>query len=184
VRVVAATNKNLEAMVREGKFRDDLFYRLDVVPIHLPPLRERREDIPLLVNAFIQEFARQNDKKITGLSAEAQDALQHYDWPGNVRELRAAIEHAVALCRGERFGVRDLPARILGAPGGAVPLLPGAKAYSSSTATNLNLETMEKNFIRQALRMTGGNVTEAAKLLGISRRTLHRKIKTFLIEPS
>ena len=110
MRVVAATNKNLEALVREGKFRDDLFYRLDVVPIHLPPLRERREDIPLLTSAFLQEFARQNNKKITGFSADAQEALQRYDWPGNVRELRAAIEHAVALCRGERIGLRDLPA--------------------------------------------------------------------------
>src|SRR5271170_1743 len=116
VRVVAATNKNLEAMVREGRFRDDLFYRLDVVPIHLPPLRERREDIPLLMNAFLQEFARQNGKKITGLSADAQEALQRYDWPGNVRELRAAIEHGVALCRGERLGVRDLPPRVAGRP--------------------------------------------------------------------
>ena len=112
VRVVAATNKNLEAMVREGKFRDDLFYRLDVVPIHLPPLRERREDIPLLIQAFVQEFARQNSKRITGLSAEAQDALQCYEWPGNIRELRAAIEHAV---NGYHFRVvrHDGVARIL-----------------------------------------------------------------------
>jgi len=180
VRVVAATNKNLEAMVREGKFRDDLFYRLDVVPIHLPPLRERREDIPLLINAFIQEFAGQNRKRITGLSADAQEALQRYPWPGNVRELRAAIEHAVALCRGERLGVRDLPARVLGKPGDAGGAATGTPALSSS---HLNLEIMEKDFIRQALLSTDGNVTEAAKLLGISRRTLHRKIKTYQIEP-
>jgi DNA-binding NtrC family response regulator len=186
VRVVAATNKNLEAMVREGKFRDDLFYRLDVVPIHLPPLRERREDIPLLINAFVREFARQNQKRITGLSADAQDALQRYEWPGNIRELRAAIEHAVALCRGERLGVRDLPARVLGKPGDAAGaaagrLHPGGETLSS---THLNLEAMEKNLIRQALRLTDGNVTEAAKLLGISRRTLHRKIKTYKMDPA
>jgi DNA-binding NtrC family response regulator len=179
VRVVAATNKNLEAMVREGKFRDDLFYRLDVVPIHLPPLRERREDIPLLINAFVQEFARQNNKKITGLSAEAQEALQRYDWPGNIRELRAAIEHAAALCRGERLGLRDLPARILGTPGPAPGL---ASAAALPGTTSLNLEAMEKNFIERALQSTGWNVTEAAKLLGISRRTLHRKIKTYSIK--
>jgi DNA-binding NtrC family response regulator len=179
VRVVAATNKNLEAMVREGKFREDLFYRLDVVPIHLPPLRERREDIPLLINAFVREFARQNNKKITGLSAEAQEALQRYDWPGNIRELRAAIEHAAALCRGERLGVRDLPARILGSPGSAPGLAPAAGLPSP---TGLNLEAMEKNFIRRALQSTGWNVTEAAKLLGISRRTLHRKIRTYSIK--
>jgi DNA-binding NtrC family response regulator len=180
VRVVAATNRNLEALVREGKFRDDLFYRLDVVPIRMPALRERREDIPLLINAFIREFAKSNNKPVTGLSADAQEMLQNYDWPGNVRELRAAIEHAVALCRGERIGVRDLPARIIGQT-------PGAAATSASTASSasgsLNLETMEKSFIQQALRLTDGNVTEAAKLLGISRRTLHRKIKTMKIAP-
>jgi DNA-binding NtrC family response regulator len=177
VRVVAATNKNLETLVREGKFRDDLFYRLDVVPIRMPPLRERREDIPLLINAFIREFARQNNKPVTGLSSDALEALQRYDWPGNVRELRAALEHAVALCRGERIGVRDLPARILGpaspAPGHA-PLAHG----------NLNLEGMERNFIRQALQLTDGNITGAAKLLGISRRTLHRKLKAAKIDPA
>jgi DNA-binding NtrC family response regulator len=177
VRVVAATNKNLEAMVREGKFRDDLFYRLDVVPIHLPPLRERREDIPLLINAFVQEFSKQNEKRITGLSTDAQAALQRYDWPGNIRELRAAIEHAVALCRGERIGVRELPARILGLASHSAP---GSDLFpASDSSSNLNLEAMEKRLIRQALGSTDGNITEAAKLLGISRRTLHRKIKTY-----
>jgi two-component system response regulator AtoC len=170
VRVVAATNKNLEALVREGKFRDDLFYRLDVVRIEMPPLRDRREDLPLLINAFLHEFALQNAKKITGVTAEALDALQRYDWPGNVRELRAAIEHGVALCRGERIGLRDLPPRLLGhavAPTG------------EATPTGLNLEAMEKHFIERALRQTDGNITDAAKLLGISRRTLHRKLKTY-----
>src|SRR5471032_3296815 len=143
VRVIAATNKNLETLVREGKFRDDLFYRLDVVPIHLPPLRERREDIPLLINAFIQEYAKQNEKRITGLSADAQDILLRYNWPGNIRELRATIERAVILCRGERIGVRDLPGRILGKPGDAAGVAtgrpsPGGETYFSSS--NLNLE--------------------------------------------
>jgi DNA-binding NtrC family response regulator len=180
VRVVAATNKNLETLVREGKFRDDLFYRLDVVPIHLPPLRERREDIPLLINAFLQEFAKQNQKKITGLSTDAQEILQRYDWPGNIRELRATIERAVVLCRGERIGLRDLPERIQGLPEGATRTLTGGAAHSANP--DLNLEKMEKTFIDQALRLTSGNVTEAAKLLGISRRTLHRKINTYQIE--
>jgi len=170
VRVVAATNKNLEALVREGKFRDDLFYRLDVVRIEMPPLRDRREDLPLLINAFLHEFARQNGKKITGLTAEALDALQRYDWPGNVRELRAAVEHGVALCRGERIGVRDLPPRILGQT---------ATSAGEIAPAGLNLEAMEKHFIERALRQTGGNITDAAKLLGISRRTLHRKLKTY-----
>ena len=179
VRVVAATNKNLETLVREGKFRDDLFYRLDVVAIHLPPLRERREDIPLLLNAFVQEFSKLNDRKISGLSADAQEALLRYDWPGNVRELRATIESAVVLCRGERIGLRDLPSRIQGKPE------PGARSQSVGAphvrSADLNLEAMEKIFIHQALHLTNDNVTEAAKLLGISRRTLHRKIKTYQI---
>jgi two-component system response regulator AtoC len=170
VRVVAATNKNLEALVREGKFRDDLFYRLDVVRIGMPPLRDRREDLPLLINAFLHEFARQNAKKITGVTAEAMDALQRYDWPGNVRELRAAIEHGVALCRGERIGLRDLPPRVLSH---------AAAPTGEAAPTGLNLEAMEKHFIERALSQTNGNITDAAKLLGISRRTLHRKLKTY-----
>ena len=182
VRVVAATNKNLEAIVREGKFRDDLFYRLDVVPIHLPPLRERREDIPLLINAFLQEFAKQNQKKIAGLSADAQEILLRYDWPGNIRELRATIERAVVLCRGERIGVRDLPRTHPGPAGVARgPGLSRRRDLCLLTG-NLNLEKMEKAFIEQALRLTDGNVTDAAKLLGISRRTLHRKIKTYQMD--
>jgi DNA-binding NtrC family response regulator len=180
VRVVAATNKNLETMVREGKFRDDLFYRLDVVPIHLPPLRDRREDLPLLINAFLSEFSRQNQKRITGFTNEAQEALQHYDWPGNVRELRAAIEHAVALCRGERIGVRDLPSRIVGGTMTTRPAATGA----TTAPTDLNLEKMEEQFIHQALQLTQGNITEAAHLLGISRRTLHRKLNLYRIKPS
>ena len=184
VRVLAATNKNLESLVREGKFRDDLFYRLDVVPIHLPPLRERREDIPLLVNAFVKEFARQNQKKITGLSADAQEALQKFSWPGNIRQLRAVIERSVVLCRGERIGLRDLPSEVQGLPSGGIDgvgrLQPGGATYAAPR--NLNLEAMEKDFIHQALKLTDGNVTEAAKLLGISRRTLHRKIKAYKLD--
>jgi DNA-binding NtrC family response regulator len=176
VRVIAATNKNLETLVREGKFRDDLFYRLDVVPIHMPPLRDRREDIPLLAQAFLQEFTRENQKKIAGFSNEAQEALQRYDWPGNVRELRAALEHAVALCRGERIGVRDLPPRVTGQPS------PATRDHGGGRPADLNLEKTEQQFIRLALQQTRGNVTEAAKLLGISRRTLHRKLKTYGID--
>ncbi|HEX4141649.1 MAG TPA: sigma-54 dependent transcriptional regulator [Candidatus Methylacidiphilales bacterium] len=180
-RVIAATNKNLKAMVREGKFREDLFYRLDVVPIELPPLRARREDIPLLVDTFLKEFARANQRKIAGVSADAQEALQKYAWPGNVRELRATIERAVVLCRGERIGLRDLSPEVQGRP---APGLGDDRhvAASGGTSQNLNLEEMEKAFIQQALKLTDGNVTEAAKLLGISRRTLHRKIKTYKLE--
>ena len=179
-RVVAATNKNLETLVREGKFREDLFYRLDVVPIHLPPLRDRREDIPLLVDAFLKEFARANQRQVTGFSADAQEALQKYAWPGNVRQLRATIERAVVLCRGERIGLRDLPPDVQGKPNSGGIGSPGGEGNSASG--NLNLEEMEKSFIQRALKLTEGNVTEAAKLLGISRRTLHRKIKTYNLD--
>jgi DNA-binding NtrC family response regulator len=179
-RVIAATNKNLKTLVREGKFREDLFYRLDVVPIELPPLRDRREDIPLLVDAFLKEFTRANQRKVTGISADAQEALQKYAWPGNVRELRATIERAVVLCRGERIGLRDLPPDVQGRPSAGFG---GDQGFASrETFASLDLEDMEKAFIQQALKLTDGNVTEAARLLGISRRTLHRKIKTYKID--
>jgi DNA-binding NtrC family response regulator len=182
-RVVAATNKNLETLVREGKFREDLFYRLDVVPVHLPPLRDRREDIPLLLDAFLKEFARANQRHVTGFSADALDTLQKYSWPGNVRQLRATVERAVVLSRGERIGLRDLPPEAQGklGPAGNGPRWASGTAGALS-ASNLNLEEMEKTFIQRALKLTEGNVTEAAKLLGISRRTLHRKIKTYNLD--
>lgn len=175
VRVVAATNKHLEAQVTEGKFREDLFFRLNVVPIHLPPLRERVEDIPLLASTFIKEFARQNNKKVLGLTSDAQQALLAYNWPGNVRELRTSMEYGVTLVRGERIGLKDLPERLLRSK-------PNLSPASLSTQTDLNLEKMEKLFIEQALRVCNGNRTEAALKLGISRRTLHRKLKEYQIE--
>ena len=173
VRVVAATNKNLEALVREGKFRDDLFYRLDVVPhpaaaAARPARGHSAADQRLSPRIRPAERARRSP----ALPPRRQEALQRYDWPGNVRELRAAIEHGVALCRGERIGLRDLPPRILGqrrAPA----------CRPSAAPASLNLEAMEKHFIERALRQTDGNITDAAKLLGISRRTLHRKLKTY-----
>src|SRR5687767_6040221 len=112
VRLIAATNKNLEEMVKEGKFREDLFYRLNVVPIQMPPLRDRREDIPLLANTFLREFAEKNNKTIVEFEPAAMDLLMTYPWKGNVRELRAAIEGAVVLGRRDRIGVRELPASI------------------------------------------------------------------------
>lgn len=175
VRVITATNKDLEAMVKEGKFREDLFFRLNVVPIKLPPLRDRVEDIPLLADAFIKEFSRQNQKKITGLTSDAQDALLRYDWPGNVRELRTAMEYGVTLARGERIGLKDLPERVLGAKSELSPA-------SLSSRVDLNLEKMEKLFIEQALKVCNGNRTEAAQKLGISRRTLHRKLLQYRLE--
>src|SRR5213594_3552058 len=117
VRLLAATNKKLEELVKAGTFREDLYYRLKVVEIELPPLRQRRQDIPLLAQGFMRDFAKENDKAVKEFSSETMDTLMNYDWPGNVRELRTAIEHAVVLCRGERITLRDLPASVRGLAG-------------------------------------------------------------------
>jgi two-component system response regulator AtoC len=176
VRLIAATNKNLEALVREGKFRDDLFFRLNVVRITMPPLRERKDDIPLLVQAFIRHFAKLNEKQIVDLAPEAMNALLTYNWPGNVRELRTAIEHGVVMATGTKITVRDLPSAVRQAAGATLPRgISPAKAFGEK-ASPLDLHETERKLILQALATTNGNVTAAAKKLGISRRTLHRKI--------
>ena len=176
VRLIAATNKNLEGLVREGEFRDDLYFRLNVVRITMPPLRERKEDIPLLVRGFLRHFCKANEKPLLDLTTDAMNALLTYDWPGNVRELRTAIEHGVVMASGPKITVRDLPSAVRGA---ARPTLPGgitpASAYGEK-AGPLDLHATEKRLVMQALASTKGNVTAAAKKLGISRRTLHRKI--------
>jgi DNA-binding NtrC family response regulator len=179
VRLVAATNKNLAESVQAGKFREDLYFRLKVVEIHLPPLRERREDIPLLAQNFLREFAKENDKPVKDLTSEAMEALINYSWPGNVRELRTAIERAVVLCRGERITLRDLPAELRGngyrpasAPE-AKPLLPEG---------DLSVKEAEKQLIIRALKECDGNRTQAAKKLGMSRRSLHRKLHVYQLE--
>ena len=176
VRLVAATNKNLDRLVQEGKFRDDLFFRLSVVPINMPPLRQRKEDIPLLVTAFIKSFAEENSKPVTGITPEAMQAILAYDWPGNVRKLRSAIEHGVVMTNGPKIGLRDLPAEVRegGTTGGGV--LSSSK-FIPLKGSRFNLHETEHRLMLQALEDTGGNITQAAKKLGISRRTLHRKIK-------
>jgi two-component system response regulator AtoC len=176
VRVVAATNKNLERLVREGKFRDDLFFRLNVVRITMPPLRERKEDIPLLVRSFLQHFSKANEKQIVDLTVEAMNAILTYDWPGNVRELRTAIEHGVVMAMGPKITLRDLPMVVRQAAGPPLPRgIPPAKAFGEK-GSPLDLHETERKLILQALATTKGNVTAAARKLGISRRTLHRKI--------
>jgi DNA-binding NtrC family response regulator len=176
VRIIAATNKNLETLVREGKFRDDLFFRLNVVRITMPPLRERKEDIPLLVRGFVRHFAKANDKKIVDLTAEAMNALLTYNWPGNVRELRTAIEHGVVMATGPKITLRDLPEPVRQAAATPLPRgISAAKAFGEKSSP-LDLHETERKLILQALATTNGNVTAAAKKLGISRRTLHRKI--------
>ncbi len=176
VRLIAATNKNLEQLVREGKFRDDLFFRLNVVRITMPPLRERKEDIPILVRGFLRHFCKQNNKPLLDLAPDAMDALLTYDWPGNVRELRTAIEHGVVMATGPKITLRDLPMAVRHAATAKLPAgISATQAFAEKTSP-LDLHETEKKLIAQALAATNGNVTAAAKKLGISRRTLHRKI--------
>jgi two-component system response regulator AtoC len=182
VRVVAATNKNLGDLVAAGEFREDLYYRLNVVQITMPPLRERREDIVLLAQAFLKEFAEENGKPHRELSAEGMQALTQYDWPGNVRELRTAIEHGVVMSNGPKITLRHMPAFVKSRDDGGRSGGGQAGIVGSPEGSDLNLDAVEQDLIRRALGRTEGNRTEAAKLLGISRRTLQRKLKAFQTE--
>jgi two-component system response regulator AtoC len=184
VRLIAATNKNLEKLVQEGKFRDDLFFRLNVVRITMPPLRERKEDIPLLVRGFLRHFCKANDKPLLDLTPDAMNAFLTYDWPGNVRELRTAIEHGVVMATGPKITLRDLPMAVRQAGGASLPRgISPAKAFGEKM-NPLDLQETERKLVLQALATTRGNVTAAAKKLGISRRTLHRKINEMNAEKS
>lgn len=178
VRLVTATNKNLKSLVKEGRFREDLYYRLAVVEIHLPPLRERAVDIPALASAFLKEFAADNGKPVQSMSTDAMELLLKYHWPGNVRELRAALEHAVVLCRGDQITPRDLP------PSVRTPQADYTEANTrEQLATGrLSMKEAEKQLLIHALQETNGNRTEAAKKLNISRRTLHRRLHEFGLE--
>jgi len=172
VRLVAATNRNLEEMVQERKFREDLYFRLKVVTVALPPLRERREDIPLLIDAFVQEFAKLHGRKVTQVTGKAREILMHQEWPGNVRQLKNTIESMVVVTRDDVLDVDDLPydlAPVQVQP--AAPLAPG-----------MTIEEAERRLIAGTLESTGGNRAEASKLLGIGERTLYRKIKEYNLE--
>jgi DNA-binding NtrC family response regulator len=171
VRIVAATNKDLARLVAEGKFRDDLYFRLNVVQLTMPPLRSRKEDLPLMVQAFLKESSRENGKPLREFATEAMACILDHDWPGNVRELRATVEHAVVMCGTAKIGVRDLPAAVRRA--GSPPKVDS----QFQQVGGLNLHQTERALIFRALEESGGNRTEAAKRLGISRRTLHRRLK-------
>ena len=175
VRLIAATNKNLEEMVKAGTFREDLFFRLRVVEIRLPSLRERAGDVPLLAQNFLREFARENGKTVTEFAPDALELLMKYSWPGNVRELRSAIERAVVLCRGEKIAARDLPESVRGIPN-------AGDAQRILARSDLTVTEAEKQLIIRALQETKGNRTLAAQRIGISRRTLHRKLHTYQLE--
>jgi DNA-binding NtrC family response regulator len=178
VRLVAATNRNLEEMARQGTFRSDLLFRLRVVEIRLPPLRERLADVPLLARNFLQEIARENSKAVSEFAPEALEALMACSWPGNVRELRTAIEHAVVFCRGDKITLRDLPANVSGGPAAT----DGPKRREKTVPDHLSVKESEKQLIFRALAECGQNRTAAARKLGVSRRTLHRKLHNYQLE--
>ncbi len=180
VRLVAATNQHLETLVEQGRFREDLFYRLNVVRIQMPPLRDRREDIPLMVQAFLKQSCQENEKPLRELTSEAMNRLIEYPWPGNVRQLRSAVDNGVVLATGPKITLRDLPLALrqwAGEGGTARPAGSGPGSAPAAAVNQLNIHQSEDQLIRRALDETDGNITEAARKLGISRRTLHRKLK-------
>ena len=170
VRVVAATNRDLLQQVREGKFREDLYYRLNVVSLRTPALRERREDVPLLAMHFLRRFAKENGRTITGFDDEALRALSAYPWPGNVRELENAVERAVVCCRTETIQAKDLPSLVaaIAASDGDAPAVPGA-----------SMAAIERHAILRTLEATGGSTSRAAEILGISVRTIQYRLQEY-----
>jgi two-component system response regulator HydG len=171
VRVIAATNKDLIREIQAGRFREDLYYRLNVVTLHVPPLRERKEDIPLIAQHFLTLFAEKNHKNIKGFTPRAMDRLLRYNWPGNVRELMNAVERGVVLSRSEHLDEEEFSLVLQDQPRSAEPPAPQIAAPS--------LNAVEKETILRALETSGGNKSEAARRLGITRRTLHLKLKKY-----
>ena len=172
IRVIAATNKDLTKEVKEGRFREDLYYRLNVVPITMPPLRERKEDIPPLADHFLAVYREKNRKPLKGISGKALDLLVRYDWPGNIRELENCIERAVIMAREEMITPVDFPSQIQRLSG------EGAKE-GSAIPYGMSLAEMERELIVKTLAETGGNRTRASEVLGINRRTLQNKLKEY-----
>jgi two-component system response regulator HydG len=178
VRLVAATNKELETEVREGRFREDLYFRLKVVTFYLPPLREHKEDVDLMVDAFVREFSAAHGKDITGITPQAMDILRRYRWPGNVRELKNAIESTVVVSPGGIIGAGDLPDYVQRGTQLALAA-PAPAALDASALTGMKLKDIEREHIKSTLEQTNGNREEAAKILGIGQRTLYRKINEY-----
>jgi DNA-binding NtrC family response regulator len=172
VRVIAATHRDLAAEVREGRFRDDLYYRLDVINIRIPPLRERREDVPLLAQEFLDRLSHELGREVSGISEEALRVLMDHDWPGNVRELENAVERALVTCKTGVLGAEDFAFL-------ARPAAPAAPALS--LPAGLTLQELEREYITATLRRTEGNVKAAAEALGIDRSTLYEKVKRYEI---
>jgi DNA-binding NtrC family response regulator len=172
VRVIAATNKDLDREVKEGRFREDLFYRLNVVPVSIPPLRERKEDIPALAVHFLYLYREKNQKELKETSPKALDLLVRYDWPGNIRELENCIERAVIVARGEVIAPVDLPPQVQA-------LSAGREEPGVHFPVGISLQEAERALIFKTLEDTGGNRSRAAEILGINRRTLQIKLKEY-----
>jgi DNA-binding NtrC family response regulator len=177
VRILAATNRDIEERVREGDFREDLFYRLETFPLRVPPLREREDDIALLTAAFVVKYASAADKRVDGVSEAARAQLERYPFPGNVRELQNAIERAVAFCPGGEIRPEHLPPRILRKPGAATRGDAVAEAIGIDGDSLPSLEEVERRYIRHVVEKVGGNKRLAASILGIARRTLYRRLE-------
>jgi transcriptional regulator with PAS, ATPase and Fis domain len=173
VRVIAATNRDLKQMVSTEKFQEDLYYRLNVIPIEIPPLRERRDDIPVLVEHFVEKHRQRTGKRVDGIDQEAMLALQRYDWPGNVRELENAIERAVVLATSPTLTPASIS--LVGATSAQAPGLPSLRLHQ-------NLEWVEKETIRRALDQSGGVKKDAAELMGISQRALSYYLAKYRID--
>lgn len=186
VRLVAATNQNLRELVAEGDFREDLFFRLNVLKIDMPPLRVRPEDVVILANAFLKEFSAENSRPLKSLADDALALLRSYPWPGNVRELRTAMEHGVIMSNSDHIEARHLPSFMLQPQisSGERAQDPEGSEKNLAQATELNLHALERDAIARAIRHTDGNKTKAATLLGISRRTLQRKLSESSSESS
>ncbi len=172
IRILSATNKDLKNEIEKGNFREDLFYRLNVVNIHIPPLRDRKEDIELLSAAFLKEFSEENGKKIEGIDQKARIALYKYNWPGNIRELRNCIESAVVMCKGSMITLTDMPPSV-----GT-----GTDENSIIIPIGISMDSAEKEIIKATLFHENGNKTKTAEILGIGRKTLHRKISEYNID--
>lgn len=176
VRVIAATNRDLRAMVSDGRFRDDLYYRINVLSIDVPPLRERRDDIPVLIEYFLKKHTRNTSRLITGLTAETRKVMMDYSWPGNVRQLESAIERAILLAEGDQITLEDLPTEVRQDVG------PASEGAFKLPAEGINFEDVERNLITQAMEQTDYNITKAAKLLGLTFRTLQYRLEKFGIK--
>jgi two-component system, NtrC family, response regulator HydG len=179
VRILAATNRDLENDVKKGKFREDLFYRLNVVTVEMPPLRARHDDIPLLAHHFMKRFASRNRKTVKGFTPQAMDLLIKYAWPGNVRELENAVERSVILLTGDYITERELPLSITPTETNAPSPLAASNTAGSGATRSQSLEAIEKHAILVTLSETGGNKSETARRLGINRKTLHLKLKRY-----